>query len=93
MSFLGKLFGRMTIQKRKLNCPGIYAHWSSCHIICVMNVYKNIFVDNKLTIVIDMAGWMFRRIIGLFRVSNALLYLFSIISLVTYRCSLVFIYT
>lgn len=49
-----------------------------------MNVYKNIFVDNKITLVIDMAGWMFRRVIGLFRVSNPPLYLFSIISLVTY---------
>lgn len=39
-----------------------------------MDVYKTIFVDNKITIVIDMAGWMFRRIISLFRVSNALFY-------------------
>lgn len=43
-----------------------------------MDVYKTIFVDNKIAIVIDMAGWMFRRIIGLFRVSNALFYLFPI---------------
>lgn len=46
-----------------------------------MDVYKTIFVDNKIMIVIDMAGWMLRRIIGLFHVSNALFYLYSIVSI------------
>lgn len=52
-----------------------------------MDVYKTIFVDNKITLVIDMAGWMFRRIIGLFCVSNALFY-FLLQALVAYQCSL-----
>lgn len=39
-----------------------------------MDVHKNIFIVNKISLLVNMAGWMFRRIVRLFRVSNALNY-------------------